>query len=90
MELTGKAKEQFEAHFYSLKDRYFNSVEMFYKASDSMQWGVYVDFFREVLKFNEFLFFHKLYSMMIHEPVFTPQEARTAAIKKANKIVNNR
>ena len=105
MELTGKAKEQFEEYFYSLKDRYFNSVEMFYKASDSMKWGVYVDFFDSVgvtiIVNTESIdcWWADILSEDIMSPYYrvcvpmekaTRQEARTAAIEKANEIVNNR
>jgi len=102
MELTGKAKEQFEEYFYSLKDRYFNSVEMFYKASDSMKWGVYVDFFDSVGVYIEVGkgFDIQNYHFVIDDTIIyhecdlykydTRQEARTAAIEKANEIVNKR
>ena len=128
MELTGKAKEQFEEWYLktipSLSDwRYKKngriekcpSLLRFHKLPDSMKWGVYIDFFDSVGVYATLIpnwkkgirtfhvGFHVEYGGVIDSlflrpekdsPFFskydTRQEARTAAIEKANEIVNNK
>ena len=109
MELTGKAKEEFEKWYnndikkqthkliHLTDSKYFNLL------TDSMQYGVYVDFFDSVgLKiFIEpdkiemyYLFITPndcVGTYCIGDNIFiTRQEAREQAIKKANEIFNNR
>ena len=100
MELTGKCKKEFDKWF---NNRLFTSLEylhkVFYNTSESMQYGVYVDFFDSVDIFIqiETRIFDKehpcyIYSKTVYNRVGifkTRAEARTAAIEKANEIYNN-
>jgi hypothetical protein len=108
MELTGKCKEEFEkwylGKFIYLKHnigKNLPSPNRFYRTVESMQYGVYVDFFDSV-----FIYIHidiKEYGFDIDEVIhecevflnsnkvaenLTRPEARTAAIEKANEIYN--
>jgi hypothetical protein len=98
MTLTGKCKEDFEEWFYSLdrlNDRYFNSIEMFYRIPQSMRCGVYVDWFDSVgmtvlinTESTE-CWWGTILEEGIMSPYFkTRHEALTSAIEKANKIHN--
>ena len=106
MELTGKCKEEFEK-FY-LKDididecEFFNNdtiLSIFYTEKESMQYGVYVDFFDSVEmdivieRRRSDLFLFVIYSNCLYGSGFIPDKqsrpkARTAAIEKANELYN--
>ena len=108
--LEGKAKADFEKWFYLLNERYFNSVDMFYKTTDSMQYGVYVDWFDSVgidledqiersltgkkmyyaCRISEYKRDSHLGNLLGCGRSKQRPEARTAAIKKANEIYNER
>ena len=107
MKLTGKCKEEFEKWFVKDididEDEFFNNDTMlylFYAERESMQYGVYVDFFDSVDIFIqiETRIFDKehpcyIYSKTVYNRVGifkTRPEARTAAITKANEICNGR
>ena len=103
MKLQGKAKEDFEKWYSENRptieftinedgetEEYKIWINQFYEHPNSMKYGVFVDFFRERLKFSEFYIFMGVYLKMINDPTFTPNEARTAAIEKANEIYNER
>jgi len=100
MKLTGKCKEDFEKWY--LKYIILNSeklisntdVNYFNLLTESMQYGVYVDFFDSVgirISMNQF---NKEYWFDIDpqaedcECLKTRTEARTAAIEKTNEIYN--
>ena len=89
MELTGKAKEQ----FISFVEQIY-SYEDFVKLPDPMKWGVYVDFFDSVgvyvyvQSFGRQVEWRAIVDYFDLECTDTRQEARTAAIEKANEIVN--
>ncbi len=100
MELTGKAEElfiPFVEQIYSYED--------FIDLPDPMKWGVYEDFFDSVgvtiivntesvncwwVDFLAEAFMSPYYKICKPIERNTRQEARIAAIEKANKIVNNR
>ena len=101
MKLTGKCKEDFEKWY--LKHIILNSeklisntdVNYFNLLTESMQYGVYVDFFDscdidldEIYKGEESIILNK-----VHHPFLKPKdyrtEARISAIEKANEIYNN-
>ena len=106
MELTGKCREEFEKWYF--KDFEFNeeindfdrriTLSIFYTEKNSMQYGVYVDFFDSVELFIqiETRIFDKehpcyIYSKTVYNRVGcfnTRQEARTEAIKKADELRN--
>ena len=110
MELTGKCKEEFEEwlvcgngsinfeKYYNDRHGSDNPYTWFTDLPQSMQYGVYVDFFDSVedVTENRILskvsrgfkcYYTELRGNMI---VFkTRPEARTAAIEKANEIYNN-
>lgn len=108
MELTGKCKQAFEEWLIQwlkinicLKNEVPNTedVEAFYKYPNSMQWGVYQDFFDNVEIYicmvGVFLIKSYGYSYSIncknnHDIFKTRPEVRTEAIKQANIIYNNR
>lgn len=89
MNLTGKCKEDFVGWFYSLdrlNDRYFNSIEMFYRIPQSMQYGVMVDFSETVEDITQ----HK---MVDSEQSYVTgghsrPEARSFSAEKFNKRYN--
>ncbi len=99
MNLTGKAKEQFEEWFLDLD---ICQPEQFWTWYDSMKYGVYVDWFDSVGDFeisirttpdDEFsVYIDRSGTHLISEYLIfkTRPEARTAAIEKANEIFNNR
>lgn len=129
MKLTGKAKELFEAWMpdhcidtwigknphtgtTSINLGYY---EYFYRLSPSMQYGVYVDFFKSVniyiyievylgggapVEFPKIVWRNKdwidcYWEVLLDDGTHYPfdaetNEARTAAIKQANEIFNNR
>ena len=104
MELTGKAKERFKMWLFRQlqTDEIMENIlelEFFETFPDSMKWGVYVDFF-DSIGFNvginkyglsdDFMWFVVKDDLVFREFSNTREEARTAAIEKANEIVNNR
>ena len=111
MKLTGKCKEDFEKWLYksnvltlnilhSQNIDVFEKEKYFYKLSDSMQYGVYVDFFDSVELFPNVIYSYNVsmqgcnwFSVRVDNKYVvnglkTRQEARTQAITKANEIYN--
>ena len=99
MELTGKCKDDFEEWFLlnngliSLSETY---LEEFNEYPENMKIGVYVDFFDENkihLDVVKSLFSDNLYLSSVNDlegiHCKTLQEARKAAINKANEIYNS-
>jgi len=90
MILQGKAKEDFEKWFYDTQDRtkFTGDLSFFNTMPFSMQYGVYVDWFREVLTSKEFL--DLLQSVYDNQRLTTDElsEARQKAIEKANELYN--
>ncbi len=101
MELTGKCKKDFEKWLSDWKIDNRMGHFGFQYLHDSMQWGVYVDFFDSV-NYNIGLIPHWLNNNTVDKWYFdlndciykdyanTRQEARTEAIKKANEIYNSK
>ena len=93
MELTGKCKEGFEEWYLkgvNNEENYHRHViTSFYSKSESMQYGVYVDFF-DIVGVNSSSFSHyEFYKCNLDNTLFhTRPEARTAAIEKANELHN--
>ena len=96
MELTGKCKEDFEKWFRRINIKNNWLLNSFYKLLQSMQYGVYVDFFDSVgidivdnidSCANDFRYLSKVDFKFIDAHNTRP-EARTAAIEKANEIYN--
>ena len=90
MELTGKCKEEFEK-FY-LKDididecEFFNNntiLSIFYTEKESMQYGVYVDFFW----FNKIPVAHDWIPIILKN--ISLEDYRIETIEKANEIYND-
>ena len=107
MQLEGKCKELFEEWLYNVRGTYpiIASLETedkngFYFLTDSMQWGVYQDFFDSIgfyigidtLYIKEFRVFVIVGTdeMWMDNRYETRPEARTAAIQKAMELVNQR
>ena len=98
MKLTGKCKEDFEKWYIKDLVEKELALEEFYNSSDSMQYGVLVDFFDSVgmeicIDMWESDDGTQAYTVNIRwEEVSdyndTRQEARTKAIEKANEIYN--
>ena len=97
--MKGKAKEDFEKWFNHLPmslDLCYSKVE-FKHLTDSMQWGVIVDFFDSVGITIQIAFFDSdfnIFDVFINDILTSKehksrQEARTKAIEKANEIYNN-
>jgi len=115
MELTGKCKEDFEKWFIEtdkgnpIKSWISEDLGLIYLQTmfsvlpQSMQYGVYVDFFdsvgiiidmRYIKMFKQFervvsCVNRKIDSILYNDLHNTRQEAQIAAIKKANKIYNS-
>ena len=100
MKLTGKCKEDFEKWVY-IKYELNNILELrkFNDYPESMQYGVYVDFFDSVgiyMSINpiENDAYERMYQVYEDENHIisceTRQEARTAAIEKENEIHNSK
>lgn len=110
MILTDKCKEAFDKWYvpYIRKhpfvgDKYFDDtlIDQFYEWTDSMQFGVYVDFFDSVgiyIRTNKCYVSNNDWSYTIDSDtncikvvanIKTRTEARTKAIEKANEIYNN-
>ena len=105
MKLTGKCKSDFEkwlekTHQVLITDECLNHL-FFDELTDSMQYGVYVDFFDSVGIFCEDRRYTDVnMAWVVKYPNFdgiqdrfdgltkTRQEARTKAIEKANEIYN--
>lgn len=106
MELTGQCKEDFEKWYTDDCNResmcYFELVDEpyeergFYSMSDSMQYGVYVDFFDSVgvyicdFKSKEGYGHYRYGENYMKESIETRQEARAKVIEKANEIYNQK
>ena len=106
MKLTGKCKDDFEKYLNKLRkhdtERKFADVEMILESQgyyfedipQSMQYGVYVDFFDslgidiDVFKSKFILKFYNTVNGLESYPFKTRQEARTKAIEKANELYN--
>ncbi len=104
-ELTGKAKEAFEKWYLkgvTDEENYDQHViNSFYRKSESMQWGVLVDFFESVGIYvstirdkNSFYFCvswaYKGLNGSLKAEDDSTEEARRAAIEKATEIFNER
>jgi len=107
MELTGKAKEDFDKWLNTIPRNIIENVGNtqlcmtfpynFSQLSESMQYGVYVDFFDSVG--SEVYITNGLFDIEIRQnrtlidrswgEVATRHEARTKAIEKANEIYNS-
>ena len=97
MNLTGKCKEAFEKWFVNHDT--LNSMmnyEAFYDFDESMKWGVYQDFFG-IVNINVDVFSSIETKGYLSSVDFDTehqfelrQDARTAAIEKANEIFNNK
>lgn len=103
MNLTKRAKEDFKKWYYNIKEQDSfvpKTVESFCLYDNSMQWGVFVDFFDSeglnILETCEFDYGYEILDKRcdIVESVCkcyeTRGEARKEAIEKANIIYNNR
>jgi hypothetical protein len=100
MELTGKCKEDFEKWYlkgvHNEENYHRHVITSFYSKSESMQYGVYVDFFDSVgltieLSPSNFCSVFYVYLNKNTVPATTCRtrpEARTQAIEKANEIYN--
>lgn len=105
MKLTSKCKKEFEKWLSKTKWKDTASKNNFYLAfndlPDSMQWGVYVDFFdfkNIIIEIEADYYdgwnFGAIITDIEGDYILVPMEstrvkARTAAIEKANKIYNN-
>lgn len=107
MELTGKAKEDFNNwylnHIKSYNDKLISNTDTNYfnLLTDSMKYGVYVDWFDSEGIFTSIEPLYDMqgtnrlciYSLLIDCNYYLQcknrQEARTKAIEKANEIYNN-
>ena len=97
MKLEGKAKEDFEKWYSKLTGDYPNWREL-YKLPESMQYGVYVDWFDSVginilitVEFDfGYIIVEKRYDEIeeVKRWYNTRPEARTKAIEKAVEIYN--
>jgi hypothetical protein len=102
MKLTGKCKEDFKNYLLNDITDFSYKYNYFINLQDSMQYGVYEDFFDSVNLFievivvdvNDFSFqiFKKESAKVLSVgSVFNiKSEARTAAIEKANEIYNSK
>ena len=114
MNLTGQCEIDFEKWYIDYKnwieytvnedgetDIYKIDIKEFFEHKDSMQYGVYVDFFDSVgidietpLKWDKIGYLSIVDGYYVNKkdngfiPFKTRQEARIAAIKKANEIYN--
>ena len=93
MELTGKCKEEFEKCYlkgvHNEENYHRHVITSFYSKSESMQYGVYVDFFDSVGIDSSSFSHYEFYKCNLKDTLFkTRLEARTAAIEKANEIFN--
>lgn len=100
MELTGKCKQDFDK--WLKEHRYFIiSVEtdfyaIWFNVSDSMKYGVLVDFFDEkeividIINDGTNLFRYTIEAQFIKRIRVSRQEVRKQAIIKANEIYNKR
>jgi len=104
MELTGKCKEDFEKWFKEFhpffeldSSEWYEDEKYWDDLDDSMQYGVYVDFFDSVG--SEVYITNGLFDIEIRQnrtlidrswgEVATRHEARTKAIEKVNEIYNS-
>ena len=89
MELTGKCKELFEEWYYKYllnqKDGCYYDMDYF---TDSMKYGIYVDFFWWVE--GELVCISENAQLDIYNGVISIEEARVQAIQKANELINNK
>jgi hypothetical protein len=100
MKLTGKCKEDFEKWYIKDLVEKELALEEFYNSSDSMQYGVLVDFFDSVgvnievwIEYQVGGVLIDFYAVLVNDENIsggfeTRQEARTKAIEKANEIYN--
>jgi hypothetical protein len=96
MKLTGNCKEDFKNYLLNDLRDFSYKYNYFINLQDSMQYGVYVDFFDSVgirISMNQF---NKEYWYDIELTgddstcLKTRREARTEAIEKANEIYNSK
>ena len=107
MKLTGKCKELFTEWFYvndgikqSMSQFSDLTLYAFTQSPDSMQYGVYVDFFDSIgIDIGVFQGIGVLYNGCVEvidkDEIFTVEEktrakARLSAIQKANELINNK
>jgi hypothetical protein len=102
MKLTGKAKELFREYYDNLPKHTPNDIpySTLMGMSESMQWGAIQDFADSLEIYigvsvlpprDEFAYFISIEKRGSLIPTYkTRQEARNAAIKKLNEIINER
>tara|TARA_R110000851_G_scaffold5048_3_gene21072 strand:+ start:461 stop:772 length:312 start_codon:yes stop_codon:yes gene_type:complete len=102
MELTGKCKEDFKNYLLNDITDFSYKYNYFINLQDSMQYGVYVDFFDSVGiyvmdKHNEVArrFYYDISTKPMSNDItsecnLTRPQARAAAIEKANEIYNSK
>jgi len=100
MRLTGKAEKDFFEWYRStdFKSRNQPGLALFYNYSDSMQFGVYIDFFTHKgirpSIIDKWPIYNIQFSLYEGDLIYVKfetenlEEARTEAIKKANEIYN--
>jgi hypothetical protein len=99
MKLIGKCRKEFENYLEAKMPPYIKSIDIdmsfnFYRYPESMQYGVYVDFFDNVgieiynLKTISELLDKNNKKCYYIEELKSRAESRTAAIKKANELRN--
>jgi hypothetical protein len=106
MKLTGKCKKEFEKWFRRINIKNNWLLNSFYKLPQSMQYGVFVDFFDSVgIHIQLTPYFDSVTKVMLwfftlenkrcvhlnshlENKAKTRPEARTKAIDKANKLLN--
>ena len=89
MKLTGKCKEDFKNYLLSDIIDFSYKYNYFINLQDSMQYGVYVDFFN-TKKYEGIELFDKCFSLYFyHKTIFqTHNDIVKQAIEKANEIYN--
>jgi hypothetical protein len=101
MTLTGKCKEDFDEWYKNPlrhKVALYRSIKYWETFPDSMQYGVYVDWFDSVdtrVIISNYWDYGEYFQVSVNDSIevneiSTRQEARTAAIEKANEIYNER
>ena len=100
MELTGKAKKEFdkwldsvEYHEIGLGEEFCDAYDLFNELPFSMQWGVYLDFFDRVNIEIDHLFSNAIYLFLAlnngeGKVSDYREKAQKEAIEKANELFN--
>jgi hypothetical protein len=97
MKLTGKCKEDFEK-WLKLKPKRYGYDPVFNWLQTEMQYGVYVDFFYSVgitvwvAPNGDWIYYIEEHDTETEysERFYLQEQARTAAIEKANEIYNSK